>query len=127
MKAWLVTWEWDGDHAKVKEPIAAVLRARRSSKQVREIVELIYVNETYSFSERLAYATNKGTNPYPATWGYLGKRQWEGEIYCGPNPYLYARLVDDLQVQVNRAGKEKLTWNERLKPEPKWTQKPEDV
>ncbi|HEV7395059.1 MAG TPA: hypothetical protein VGN86_01005 [Pyrinomonadaceae bacterium] len=56
MGAWLVTWEWEGNHARVKNSIAAILNYRRSSEQVREIVELIYANETYSLSGRLTYA-----------------------------------------------------------------------
>jgi hypothetical protein len=116
MKAWLVTWESDGEHAKVDEPVVALLNSRRSAEQVREIVELLYVNQTYSFSERLAYAKNKTKNPYPATWGNLDGHQWTGEVYCGHNPFLYARIVDNLQVQLNSTGDEKLTWNEQSKP-----------
>jgi hypothetical protein len=52
--------------------------------------------------------------------GNLGKHQWTGEVYCGHNPYLFARRVDNLKVEFSKAGKEKLTWTEREKPQPKW-------
>jgi hypothetical protein len=44
MKTWLVTWKWAGNHAKVENPIAAILSFRLSGKRVREIVEQIYVD-----------------------------------------------------------------------------------
>jgi hypothetical protein len=34
------------------------------------------------------------------------------EVYCGHNPYLYARLVDDLKVELDSNGKEMLIWKE---------------
>lgn len=83
MKAWLVTWEWCGDHAQVEDNIAAVLNSRLSGKRVREIVELLFVNSQYSPSERLRYANSKKSNPYPARFGMLGRVPWEGEIFCG--------------------------------------------
>jgi len=44
---------------------------------------------------------------------------WSGEITCGHNPYLRARLVDDLTVERHEDGKEEVKWKERPKTEPK--------
>lgn len=41
-----------------------------------------------------------------------------GAIHCGDNPFLVARLVDDLGVERNEHGKETATWKERHKPNP---------
>ena len=100
-----------GDHAKVYDPIVAILNYRLSGKRVREIIELIYVNECSSLGERLAYAKNKKDNPYPAQF----EGNFEGRITCGHNPFLYARLVDDLRVEVDENGEEKLKWKERTR------------
>jgi hypothetical protein len=56
IKAWLVKWEWAGDHAKPEREIAAILNPRWSPERVRKYVELIYVNSCYSIAERIAYA-----------------------------------------------------------------------
>jgi hypothetical protein len=112
MKAWLVTWEWYGDNAKVEDNIAAILDSRLSGKRVRWIVELLYVNSQYILSERLHYAGRK-FNPYPA-------RLEDGEIFCGHNPYLHARRVDDCHV-VGEPGNEKLIWKKIPKSEVWWS------
>jgi hypothetical protein len=116
MVAWLITWEWCGDHAKVKNQIAAILNYRLPGKKVKEIIELIYVNTYYSFRERLAYAKNKKDNPYPATFDKINGISWTGSITCGHNPYIYARIVDDLKVTKDKNEQESLSWKERQRP-----------
>ena len=108
--AWLITWEWIGDHAKVENKIVAILNYRRSGEYVRKITELLYANNCFSLRERVAYARNKRNNPYPAQI-YSGER-----IHCGHNPYLYARLVDDLCVNIDENGEESITWKDRPIP-----------
>ena len=117
MAAWLITWEWMGNHAKVDNEVAAILNYRFSGEKVRQIVDLSYVNSQYSLRERIAYAKNKQDNPYPAQFHRLGGVPWLGRIHCGHNPYLYARLVDNLCVNVNNEGEEELTWKERYAPD----------
>ncbi len=116
MKTWLVTWKWAGNHAKVENPIAAILSFRLSGKRVREIVEQIYVDAKYTLSERASYANNKKFNPYPAHYGTIKGIDYLGEVYCGHKPYLHARRVDDLKVEMNSNGEEKISWKERPKP-----------
>ncbi len=115
VRAWLVTWEWASDRAPVedKDRIAAVLNSRLSAERVKEIVEILYVNATYSLSERLGYASREWFNPYPAQFGMT-----PGEVTCGHNPWLYARIVDQLQVERDEAGEEKLTWQPPSRPRP---------
>jgi hypothetical protein len=112
MVGWLITWEWTGDHAKVENKIAAVLRWRLSSKIVREIVEALYANSQYTPSEFVRYCVGKNgkNNPYPARNGV----PWG--IYCGHNPHLYARIVDGLRVYETENGESAITWKERPIP-----------
>jgi hypothetical protein len=121
MKAWLVTWEWVGDHAKRADVIAALLNPRLSAKRVGDIVELLYANEYYSLGERMAYIPKKKKNPYPAVFGRVDGVQWRGQITCGHNPFLFARLVDDLRVAFDERGTEQATWKERPPPNLAWT------
>ena len=112
MGFWLVTWEWDGDHAARDNNIAAILNWRLSEEKVRQLVELIYANEQFTLSERLSYAKNKHNTPYPAQFNGM----YSGQIVCGGNPFLYARLADDIKVDRDLDGIETLTWTERPIP-----------
>ena len=114
VKAWLVTWEWCGDHAKRDDNIAAILIPRLRSQRVRQIVEFIYLSQ-YTLSERMAYMIRPDRNPYAAKFLNLEGSEWEGEIQCGGNPYLRARSVYDFTIELNEQGKETATWKDRYK------------
>lgn len=116
VSAWLVTWEHLGDHATPQEPVAAVLSPRLSAHRVLEIVELLYANASYDPSKRIAIAKNRKENPHPARFGVLHGVPWEGEITCGHNPWLEARLVRNLRAEKNATGQERFVWDERPKP-----------
>ena len=112
MKAWLVTWEWNGDHAKVDNPIVAIINPRKSARRVLELVEQLYVINTFSFEEQMGYANNRKFNPYPAQFGNVEGIQWEGQIFCGHNPWLFARKVSNLHTESWKSGEGKLVWDE---------------
>ena len=116
IKAWLVTWDWVGDHTKRHNKVAAILNPRLSAHRVREFVELFYINTCYSLSERTAYVANKKNNPYPAEFMDINGVPWMGAIHCGDNPWLYARRVNDLVIGRDGRGKEIAIWKERDKP-----------
>ncbi|MFA5115680.1 MAG: hypothetical protein WC486_00150 [Candidatus Omnitrophota bacterium] len=115
--AWLVTWECVGDHAKPERKIAAIFNPRWSAERIREYVELIYVNSYYSISERISYAKNRRFNPYPAEFARINGVTWQGQITCGPNPFLFARLVDNLVAADDSDDEERIVWTERPKPD----------
>jgi hypothetical protein len=121
ISAWLVTWENSGSQLSVPL-IAAIFNSRWSSERVRQIVEVLYINSSYSLSERIRYAKDKSSNPYPAEFN---KRQagvpFSGHIICGHNPYLFARLVDNLVYDGDEfEDNERLvTWDDRVVPENK--------
>jgi hypothetical protein len=66
IKAWLVTWDYSGEHAKPKRRIATILNPHWSIEKVKQIIEILYVNMTFSLIEKIKYAKNKSFNPYPA-------------------------------------------------------------
>lgn len=121
-KAWLVTWEWVGKHAEREDKVATILNYRFSGKTVAEYMERLYVDSEYSPSDRVAYVKSRKNNPYPAKFDTLevgGNRvTWEGRIYCGHNPYLYGRLVQNIHVEVDLNGNELLEWDEIPRPKP---------
>ena len=118
--AWLVTWEWIGDHAKRDNKIVAVLNWRLSPEKISEMIEMIYANEYYSLEERVAFAKNKKMNPYKTTYDDINGIPWKGRLFCGHNPFLVARLVDNLYVKKDSSGNEVLDWEKRKKPDLSW-------
>jgi hypothetical protein len=117
ISAWLVTWEHTGEHAKPHpDTVAAILSPRLSARRVLETVELLYANESYDPSERIAIAKTRRENPYPARFGVFHGVPWQGEITCGHNPWLEAHLVTNLRAETDAAGREEFAWDERPKP-----------
>lgn len=125
--AWLITWEWVGNHARREDKIAAILSPRLTSDRIKEIVEVIYANKFYSYRERVAFAKDKKANPYPATFDDIEGIPWQGRLRCGHNPWLEARLVDNLFVFQDTGGEEQLSWDERPKPDISWVKRSSKV
>jgi hypothetical protein len=104
-----------GDHAQPERKIAAVLRPQLSGRRVRELVEFLYASLEYRPFEQLEIVFGLRSNPYPATFGSLkdgAAGLWQGEVICGDNPWLRARLVDNLIISPDGEP----TWEERPRP-----------
>jgi hypothetical protein len=110
MKAWLVTWVWIGEHAKRKDPFVAILNPRFSSQKICEVVEFMYRLAEYSLSDQAEYVRNGRPNHHATIDRTLDGRV---HIHCGDNPFLRARLIDDLIVERNAEGKEIVSCKER--------------
>ena len=115
--AWLVTWDWSGDHAKVEDPVAAILNYRVTPEKVSRFMEQLYCSYSYSHAEKLSVAKSRKANPYPAQYGQLKGMSWQGQITCGDNPWLFARMVSNLHIGKDAEGNERLVWDERPLPE----------
>jgi len=103
-KAWLLTWEWTGDHAAVEDRIAGILRPRFSEKVVSKIVESLYAIHEYSVSELAYYSRRPKENPYVAQWH-------NNSCICGHNPSLHANYVHNLNITEDpETGLETITW-----------------
>jgi len=115
--AWLVTWEWMGDHAAVEEKVAAIINYRKPASYVKDLMEQIYIEKTSTVSEKFSYAKSSKSNPYQARYGDINGVPWRGKIFCGHNPYLYARYVNNIQLQETEDLRGSLIWEERPVPE----------
>ncbi len=117
-----------GDHTAVPddEIVAAILHPLTSSKTVKHIMELLYAAREYAPIDKL---NALHSNPYPAKYNLVNVEQklkggeiWhqrvpqEGQIYCGHNPWLYARCVDDLRLKDPLDPDAGLVWKERDYP-----------
>jgi len=112
LSAWLVTWEWSGSHAEQQNKVVEILNPRISSECVREIVELLYHREA-SLSEKVAWRLRKQPQPYAAEFPIIEGVRWTGQIICGHNPWLLARLVDNLIIHTADDAKEVASWTDR--------------
>ena len=120
--AWLVTRHWVADYPKCE--VAAIFSPRLGGGRVREFVELIYVTSGYfTLSEQLSMRWSRyGQIPYAARFGQTKEgAPFAGEVLCGDDPYLRARLVDDLKVERDADGNEKPVWKERPRASFPWT------
>ncbi len=117
ISAWLVTWEASSAHVVPPRKIAAVYNPRWSPKRVKELVELLYVNSQYVISEQINYANNRNFNPYPAAFHRVRGVECMDSITCGHNPFLKARLVDNLIVTGEPDDEDMVQWNDRESPD----------
>jgi hypothetical protein len=70
-RAWVIRWEWMGDHAAVDQSVAAILRRQTGAEQVRRIVEMLHAARQYAPDEMLFAIRRNGHN---RTWRSSGQR-----------------------------------------------------
>jgi hypothetical protein len=109
---WLITWERIGKQVSIPKRIAAILNYRYGGSYVKKVTERLYTQEMYSPSELFLYTQSTKNNPYPASYGEINGIPWHGQVYCGHNPFLFARRVNDLEVIVLPSGEEDFKWEE---------------
>lgn len=102
-KAWLISWTFS-DGTDDKDIL--ILDCRRSSNFVKSVLELIYFQEEYSLEEQISYTKNKTLNPYKAEEVKKNGIPYSGEILCGHNPYLRARIVSNIKIITKGSEKE---------------------
>lgn len=105
--AWLVTWEWIGNHERKNESgkIASILNYRHTPEKVKKHIEQLYIDSEYLLEDMFACAKRMKNNPYPPT-------SEGGKITCGHNPYLLARKVQNLKLEKDADGNNELIWDE---------------
>ena len=106
MNAWLITWEWGGDHARVRDPLVAILSSRKSINSIAEVAEFLYLRATGGAADLAYYANRRKQLPFPA------KTDQNCITCCGHNPWLYARVVSKLRVEATADGAEVIRWRE---------------
>jgi hypothetical protein len=114
--AWLVTRHWVADHPRWE--VAAIFSARLGGGRVREFVELLHLASGFTLGEQVEMQWPRhGRIPYAARFGQTADGQpWASEVLCGNDPFLRARLVDELTVERDVDGNEKAVWKERPRP-----------
>ena len=106
MNAWLITWQWSGEHARVRDPLVAILSSRKSRSSIAELVEFLYLRASGEAADLAYYANRRKLLRYPA------QIDQNCRITCGHNPWLYARVVSNLSVEANADRTEVIRWRE---------------
>jgi hypothetical protein len=83
---------------------------------VRIHVARLYARERLSWSERLDLV--RYTKPSSLDTGLTRGGGGRRHIDCGYNPFLTARIVENLRVVESPDGNETLTWDEIIGPPP---------
>ena len=113
MKAWLITWEWDSPSASVVDKVAGILEPRLASKTVSRIIEFLYARTTSNITELSTYAKNRSYGYYSAIPFIANGIKQGDRIICGTHPYLYGRIVSELQVTSDVDRFEIISWCEQ--------------
>lgn len=115
MNAWLVTWEWVTHHAKVSDPLIAILSARKGDRWIASYIEGYYLM-TSCTAQEVAYLVNRPhTIPYKASRHFfiINGVPHGDRMRCGNNPFIYARKVTNLTVTEDREHRrEIIRWKE---------------
>lgn len=125
-RAWLLTWEWAGKQAEIKDKFVAIISSRYKDDTVKQTIEQYYVSGYLSLHEQLSYAKSKKHCLHKAqniTIEVLEELQKESSlpsrvpfsesIIIGGNPWLWGRIVYDLETWIDEKGIEHLKWKER--------------
>jgi hypothetical protein len=101
-RAWLITWRGIGDRVQVPQDkeIVAITSPRWPPGRIRELVEQLYLSQKQSATEIIRASRNPEDNPYPLRFGGAHATVWRGEVFCGENPFLWARQVMNLEIEV---------------------------
>ena len=104
---------WDNSQGTGDDSVVMVLNGRMGIERVRWHVELMYIEKTSSDAEKYDSARPKKSRRIAFPVEVTRTVNGEAHIHCGHNPWLFARLVDDLRVETDDDGVEVLKWKER--------------
>ena len=95
-RAWIITLEGTSR----PEEVIGILSARKGGRTIKEYVEWLYALLNYSPAMHFCLA-NKGNslNPFQANFATTSTGvPVETIIFCGDNPFLVARLANDIEM-----------------------------
>lgn len=115
MRAWLVSWEGVNDSHIPDQKIVAILNQDLSAAEISMLVGVLYASATYTLHEQARWAEAPGQNPYRAHSEAMPSSSSSWRIVCGHDPWLEARIVEGLSVQVDdEQDTETIVWQEPL-------------
>lgn len=117
-KAWLITWEsLEKEECLFDKKIISIRDARVSNERIAEFIEQFYIATQYNLSSKFCFSSRFKINPYPVKYSNTeknGRYIYTGQMTCGDNPYIFARIVENLIIYSNDNGEEEIKWSEKL-------------
>jgi hypothetical protein len=114
--AWLITWESFSAPVSDEKKVVAIFNYRWGGRKIREYIEQLYVSSEYSVADKVRVARDGRDKIYPAEFARINGVPWHGEIHCGHNPLLRARIVRNVRTIDCAAGVSHLVWDEVRRP-----------
>lgn len=114
MNAWLITWEYLGEHAASHQRFIAILSSRKHCSTVAEFVEFHYGINNLNATEMSYYANRRRELPFIIkNSAIINDVPHADRITCGDNPHIYARKVSELTISRNNENNsETVRWKE---------------
>ncbi len=129
-RAWLLTWIWAGNDIgmsdKYADKFVAIISSRYSSRKIEEILEQYYVSSFFSLPEQFAYVKSKKGSPFKVRYNTIAVPEQvqklsslpsrilsDESMIIGGNPWLWGRIVYDLETWRDENDIEYLKWKER--------------
>lgn len=93
-RAWVITCEQIGDHAKPDRRFVAAFSSRRSPEWIKQFVQIIHDVATLDPTEILYYMNRQRKVPYKTQDFHYKESRVMDKFTCGHNPYVFGRLVN---------------------------------
>ena len=112
LTAWLIKWEWEGEHAKVDQPYVDIVSERISESYISDYIQRLHDLKCRTLIERADYSRDRNPpeKPYKVT---RKPTTYSGVVFAvGHNPILTAEKVRNLVVKIDTETElEILTWD----------------
>ena len=125
-RAWLLTWERASHRSRDKKRFVAVISSRYLDNSVRRLLEQYYVSQYLSLPEQFSYVKSTKQCPYKVQHTTVAVSErlqkvsslppqalFSESMIIGGNPWLWARIVNDLETRIDENNLEHLKWRER--------------
>jgi hypothetical protein len=124
-RAWLITWERASHRFTTRKRFVALIGSRFSGSTVKSILKQYYVSEYLSLPEQLSYIKSKRclyevqlttiaiSEELQKVASLPASAPFSESMIIGGNPWLWARMVYDIQSWTDENNQEHLKWKER--------------
>jgi len=112
-RAWIIKWSSMRSNTEDNKVIG-ILNSRKTTQYVQDLVRQLYISVKYTPLDMI----NMRKNPPPILFAdSTNGIRWHYRFSCGgDDPFLEARIVQNLRLVQGKNGEEKLEWDELTRP-----------
>lgn len=101
-KAWLITWEYKEQKAFSSDNLISIFDSHIGCERIANFIEQYYMANKFTLENKFFFSFRKNLNPYPVVYSRTNDGiQYVGDMKCGENPYIHARVVKNLNIIKN--------------------------